>query len=229
MKINIIYGSDNADKAKGIGVVIDVFRAFSTACYLFQAGAKEIIPVKTVSEAYQLKKKNPHYVFIGEQNGKKIKGFDLGNSPFEIKNTTLDLKGKTFIHLTTCGTIGLKNATNCTGVITAAFVNISAIARFIRQKNLPVISLICTGTNSQSKDLDEDHLCALYLIHLLRKKQTDSKKVFDYLKKSPFSSHFFYKEVKSHPEEDFYYCLDFDRFDFVLKLDYQGKLKKLLV
>ena len=226
MTIKIIYGADNAHKARGLGVVIDVFRAFSTACYVIQKGAKAIIPVKTTQEAFSLKKQNPAYILMGEQNGKKINGFDLGNSPLEIKRTKLNLKDKTIVHLTSCGTKGLKNATNCDQIITASFVNTNSIVKYIKRKNPDTVSFICTGTSPETKDLDEDHLCALYLKNLLQGKNQDFKKIFDYLKNSRFASHFFDKKITSHPEEDFYYCMDLNRFDFVLKLNSQGALKK---
>ncbi len=227
MTVKIIYGADNAHKAQGVGVVIDVFRAFSTACYVVQKGAKAIIPVKTVEEAFSLKKQNPAYILMGEQNGKIIDGFDLGNSPLEIEKTKFSLKDKTVVHLTTWGTKGLKNATNCDAVITASFVNASAVVRFILERKPAIVTLICTGTNSKTKDMDEDHLCALYIKDLLQRKERDFKKIFDYLKSSRFASHFFDKKVTSHPEEDFYYCMDLDRFNFVLKLNPQGMLKKV--
>ena len=39
MKIEILELVEGAQKAKGMTVIIDVFRAFSVACYAFDAGA----------------------------------------------------------------------------------------------------------------------------------------------------------------------------------------------
>jgi len=227
MTIEIIYGANSARKARGLGVVIDVFRAFSTACYAFQAGARAIIPAKDLNEAYRLKKDNPSFVLMGEQDGRTPQGFDLGNSPLKIKKIHRDLKGKTIIHLTSCGTKGLKNAINCTERITAAFVNVSAVAQFIAKRRPAIVSLICTGTNPDSKNMDEDHLCALYLRNLLRGKKEDFKQIVSQLRTSRFASYFFDEKVTSYPKEDFYYCLDLDKFDFVLKFTPQKILKRV--
>lgn len=45
MEINILQLVEGAKQAKGIVVVIDVFRAFSTAIYAVGNGAEKIIPV----------------------------------------------------------------------------------------------------------------------------------------------------------------------------------------
>jgi uncharacterized membrane protein len=57
MKIEILEFVDGARNAKGVAVIIDVFRAFSVACYAVDAGAVRIIATSEVSEAFKLKKK----------------------------------------------------------------------------------------------------------------------------------------------------------------------------
>ena len=109
MKVEILEFVDGAKKARGVAVIIDVFRAFSVACYAFDSGASGIIATAGVDEAFQLKYKYSNSVLAGERDEKKIPGFDFGNSPTEILQA--DLRGKTVIHTTTAGTQGLINAT----------------------------------------------------------------------------------------------------------------------
>ncbi len=90
MQIDILQLTEGAKKAKGTTVVIDVFRAFSTACYLMAAGASRIIPVEQVEEALALKEQIPDALLLGERNEKKVAGFDFGNSPTHI--AALDLR-----------------------------------------------------------------------------------------------------------------------------------------
>ena len=46
-----------AQEAQGVTVIVDVFRAFSTACYAFDNGIKRLIDVATPAEAFALKDK----------------------------------------------------------------------------------------------------------------------------------------------------------------------------
>lgn len=43
MKVEILEFVEGARKAKGVAVIIDVFRAFSVGCYAFDAGAVRLI------------------------------------------------------------------------------------------------------------------------------------------------------------------------------------------
>ena len=213
MIINTIYGAHNASKARGLTVVIDVFRAFSTACYIFGNGAKSMIPVETIEEAFQLRKEHPEYILVGERNGAIIPGFDYGNSPFEL--LTCDFLGKTIIHTTTMGTRGLVNAKKATELLTGSFVNAGSIIRHIKQKNPKEISLVCTGT-PDSKILNEDALFAIYISNELRNKPNNFQHMKESLRAPEFSSWFFDPAITSHPLEDFDLCLSLNRFNFIL-------------
>ena len=70
MHIVILDLIEGAKQARGLTVIIDVFRAFSTACYVVRNGASEIIPVGDVELAYQLKEENSDCVLMGERKGK---------------------------------------------------------------------------------------------------------------------------------------------------------------
>ena len=93
MKIEILEFVEGAQKGKGLTVIIDVFRAFSVACYAYDAGAARIIATGEVKDAFELKKKYRNSVLVGERDEKKIEGFDFGNSPTEIIKA--DLNGET--------------------------------------------------------------------------------------------------------------------------------------
>ena len=82
MKVEILEFVEGARKAKGVTVIIDVFRAFSVACYAFDAGACRIIATSEVSDAFQLKKKYKNSVLVGERDEKKIEGFDFGKQSY---------------------------------------------------------------------------------------------------------------------------------------------------
>jgi len=70
-----------ARAARGLVVVIDVFRAFSVAAHAFARGARTIIPVADIADARELKRLHPHWLLIGERHARPLPGFDAGNSP----------------------------------------------------------------------------------------------------------------------------------------------------
>lgn len=71
-KINVLHLIEGAKKAEGLTVIIDVFRAFSLECYLYDMGVKEIRPVGTVEEAISLKNMVSDSILIGERHGKNV-------------------------------------------------------------------------------------------------------------------------------------------------------------
>lgn len=70
MDIQILQLIEGAKLARGITVIIDVFRAFSVEAYLFERGAECIIPVGDKEFAYKLKKENPKFLLVDERHGK---------------------------------------------------------------------------------------------------------------------------------------------------------------
>lgn len=224
MKINILHLIEGARQAYGLTVIIDVFRAFSLACYIADNGAKEIITVGDIDTAYSLKKKHSEYILIGERNNKKMPGFDFGNSPFQVKD--FDFSGKTVIHTTSAGTQGISNALNADEIITGSFVNAQAIIHYINEKNPKELSLVCMGYSAKYQT-EEDTFCAEFIKNGIEKKESD----FDMMKKiirKTSGSRFFIPEMQEHcPQEDFFMCLDLNRFNFILSVKKTSGLTKL--
>jgi len=202
-------------KANGLTVIIDVFRAFTTAAYAFNNGAKKIIPVGKLEDAFKLKKENPDFVLMGERNGIKPKGFDYGNSPFQIEN--VDFTGKTIIITTSSGTQGVVNAKDANEIILGNFVNIQEIINHIKRKNPEIVTLVAMG-DSGIKIADEDELCGQYIKKSLEGKTMDFDEIKDYLKNYKGSQKFFDKNDPHHLEEDFYCALDINKFNFIMKI-----------
>ena len=55
--VNILHLIEGAKQAKGLTVIIDVFRAFSLECYLYGMDVKQIRPVGTIEEAFSLRQR----------------------------------------------------------------------------------------------------------------------------------------------------------------------------
>jgi 2-phosphosulfolactate phosphatase len=216
MEINILQLLDGARQAEGLTVIIDVFRAFSLACYVMDNGAKEILPVGNISDAYELKKANPGYILIGERNEQVPEGFDFGNSPTHILHR--DFTGKTVIHTTSAGTQGLVNAKNANERITGSFINAPAIVRYIEKQNPSIVSLVCMGYSMQFPT-EEDTFCAEYIKASLEHKQVDFQAMKEMIRNTSAKRLFATENQAFSPASDFELCTDLGRFNFVLKLE----------
>ena len=85
MDINILSLSNGAKIAKGITVIIDVYRAFTTQSFAFENGIKEILNVSEIEQALNMREKGFADYCMGEIGGIRPDNFDFGNSPFDLK------------------------------------------------------------------------------------------------------------------------------------------------
>lgn len=216
MKIEISEFVEGARQARGLAVIIDVFRAFSVECYASDSGAIKIIATGEVSRAFELKNNYRLAVLAGERDERKIKGFDFGNSPTEILKA--DLSGKILIHTTTAGTNGLVSAENAEAIISGSFVNAEAVARYIRGTGIKQVSLVAMGYRAK-ESTDEDLLCAEYIKSLLDGKEEDFEKRISDLRFTSGKRFFEPGNIDFSPPTDFFLCTMINRFNFVLKAE----------
>jgi 2-phosphosulfolactate phosphatase len=219
MKFKILEFVEGAKLAREVAVIIDVFRAFSVACYASDAGAKSIIATGSVENAIQLKAAYPNAILAGERDEKKIEGFDFGNSPTEIIQE--DLSGKTFIHTTTAGTQGLVNAIQADIVVTGSFVNARAVAEYIKTLNPSIVSLVAMGYRA-SESAEEDLMCAEYIIDLLSGTSVVTDEKISSLMNTSGKRFFNPANSAFSPPSDFFLCTMRDRFNFVLRAERRG-------
>ena len=216
MNIQILEMIEGARQAKGLTVIIDVFRAFSLECYLMAKPPAQLCPVGAKETAYAWKEKHPEAVLIGERHGVILPGFQYGNSPSQTADA--DLEGKTLIHTTSAGTQGIVNASGATEILTGSLVNAAAIARYIKASDAEEVSLVAMGWEGK-EEAPEDVLCARYIKSLLEGTSMDMEKELSMLRETPSGAKFFKSETQDvFPERDYWMCTDVDRFDFVLKV-----------
>jgi len=217
IKINILHFIEGARKARGVAVIIDVFRAFSFECYAIHNNAKRIIPIASKDLAYELKQKTPDYLLAGERKGVMPPGFDYGNSPTQIEH--VDLSDKVIVHTTSAGTQGLANARSAHEILTGSLVNAKATAAYIKKRHFGQVSLVCMG-NEGVRPAAEDELCAEYMKALLEDRSMDLSEQIENLKTAGGERFFDSLRSDVFPERDFYLCTALNKFDFVLKFDY---------
>lgn len=217
MNIRILQLVEGAQKARGLTVIIDVFRAFTVEAWMSHNHAAAILPVGDIQSALDYRAAHPGTLLCGERGGRMIEGFDFGNSPSVLEHA--DLTGKTVVHTTSAGTQGIANANGADEIIGGALVNASAIARYIRQKNPDDVSLVCMGLAGK-EETEEDTLCARYIKSLLEDQPLeDLPAEIDMLKRTSGAKFFDAEQQDVFPEADFHLSTQIDRFHFILRYD----------
>lgn len=205
-------------------VVIDVLRATSTILTALENGARSVVPVEDMGAAGKIAiNLDPSsYILCGEKDGKKIDGYELGNSPFEYSNEVVS--GKTLILNTTNGTKTLVRCMHGAKVYIASFLNVKAVCEHLKH-DTNEISIVCSGWKGRLSL--EDVLCAGYIVNEVYGGEIpadakDGAKVAmglferfhnDLLPTIHATNHA-KRLIGLGFEEDIAYCCEIDKFDF---------------
>ena len=209
---------EGAQTARGIAVIIDVFRAFTCAPLLFSFGIRKSILVSTPEEAFAHRQKNEEFILVGEVDGIPIDGFDLGNSPSEIlKRGASFFKGKTVVQRTSAGVQGVLAALDVADeVLPASYTLAKATLRYIQSKQPPRVSLVAMGW-AMKQPAPEDEWCARYISHLLGVNDYDHNTALTEILFNKTAQKFFDPRKPHFPPEDPVMCLQLDVYNFVLR------------
>ena len=170
--MDIVMGSllRGAQETKGTAVIVDVFRAFTTAAIAFSRGAYKVILVAEVDEALDLRRRGLGDLCMGEVAGIRPEGFDFGNSPFELSQA--DVRGKTLIQSTRAGTVGVAAARNADRIYAGSLVIAEATVKAVLKGSPDTVSIVAIGAEGRERS-DEDEQCALYMRNLLEGRRPD--------------------------------------------------------
>jgi 2-phosphosulfolactate phosphatase len=174
MEVHLASLISGAKTARGTVVIIDVFRAFTTAAVAFSRGARRIIMVDTLAKALSLRSAGLGDYCIGERHGARPAGFDFGNSPSVLAHA--NIAGKTLIQTTSNGTAGIVSARHGERVYAAALVNAEATVQAILRRAPAIVTLVAIGRGALTR-ADEDEICALYLRSRLQGRKPDADAV----------------------------------------------------
>ncbi|HEY9007085.1 MAG TPA: 2-phosphosulfolactate phosphatase [Ohtaekwangia sp.] len=184
-------------------VVVDIFRATSCMTTAFAHGIASITPFAKLEDCLSLKTKG--YYTAGERDGKKVDGFDLGNSPFEYMEDKL--KGQKIAFTTTNGTQAIAKSAGAKEIIIGSFLNLSAVVNYLLKGDNNVL-VVCAGW--KGKVNLEDTLFAGALVELLKEHtQPDCD--------APVAAQHLYNAAKN------------DLFDFLKDASHVKRLAKLNV
>lgn len=212
MRVFLTQGLEGARQAKGLAVVIDVFRAFTTACFVHASGG-EILAVAAEDPARALAGTLPGSLLMGERDCVPLPGFDFGNSPALVEGR--DLSGRTVVFTTSAGTQGLAEASGAEEIVTGSFVNARAVVEHIRARDPETVTLVALGESGLWPS-PEDTMCAIYIKNELEGFPNSFETLARYLRDVPSAAKFLDPDKDYAPARDLDLCLDLDRFGFVL-------------
>jgi 2-phosphosulfolactate phosphatase len=215
MEIRIDSLLCGAERATGVVVIIDVFRAFTTAAVALARGASKIVMVSSVAEALALRSTGIGQLCMGEVQGRAPAGFDLGNSPFAASQAHVD--GMTIIQRTSAGTQGVVSARRSNQLYCGSLVTAKATARAILKHSPQRTTLVAMGDNGVTRG-DEDELCAIHLRNLLEGRPSHGRGIREVVLAGARIADF-YNPAKPHLHPgDVEIALDVDRYDFAVRI-----------
>ena len=165
-----------------------------------------------VEDAFALRRRWPDALVMGEVDGRRVAGFDFGNSTSAIARA--DLRGRRLIQRTSAGTQGVVAAEGADEIVLGSFVCAAAIVRHVRARQPAVLSLVAMGVGA-TRPAPEDEACADLLEARLRGEPIDEPGLLARLE-SGDAGHRFEEDSEDFPRADVAHCLRLDVFDFVL-------------
>lgn len=200
-------------------VVVDILRATSCMTTALAHDIESIATFAKLEDCLDMKRKG--FFTAGERDGKKVDGFDLGNSPFEYMDPAL--KGKKIAFTTTNGTQAIAKSAGANHIIIGSFLNLTAVVSHLKKLDENIL-IVCAGW--KGKVNLEDTLFAgaliekldgsvtlscdapLAALHLYRQAKHD---MADFLKNSSHVQ----RLAKLNIQKDILFCLTPDQYTVV--------------
>lgn len=196
-------------------IVIDVFRAFTTACYVLARSPKHYMLDNKSKVITRLASIYPNSLLIGKPEKNSYLTYDIPNSPTRTKE--VDITHKTVLHRTEAGAKGilqaLKHPSNI--VFAASFVNADATANYLKRLKINNINILPMGHEATTPSLEDD-ICAKYIQSCLRNEKMHLASFLPAILEGA-GRYFFGDDQWQYPREDFALCLSVKRFNFAIQ------------
>lgn len=198
-------------------VVVDVWRSFTTAAYVFAAGARDILVAASTEEAMALRSRFPQAVLMGmgKLGGEPAAGFDYGNSPAEVRGYAW--RDRRIIQCTPNGTPGLVRSVNAQTLVAGSLVCARATVSYLKRQAPERVTFVCT------EDGIADQACAEYMTALLHEEQPKTDVMLSAIRAAGLehahaliSRGVLTESQGCRLEADLNCCLELDRFDFAM-------------
>jgi 2-phosphosulfolactate phosphatase len=196
----------------GPAIVIDTFRAFTTAAFLLGRGVDRIVLAETLDEARRRSLSITSSILCGEEGGRRPDDFDLGNSPVEAERYE-DPQGRTVVMRTSAGTRSVVSAirSGANPVYAASLVVAEATASAVRDEAKVVI--VASGLSGVTIADEDEETADLVAARLLE--QPDDPDRLTRIKSGTGAN-----RLRTTPwidPEDLERCLEIDRFGFAMR------------
>ncbi|MCE5318815.1 MAG: 2-phosphosulfolactate phosphatase [Parachlamydia sp.] len=201
-----------------VTVVIDVFRSFTTACYILKDNPRSYKLAETCTTISRLAREVLQPVLIGKPEPGSNFVYTIPNSPARVRD--LNVSDKHVLHRTTAGAKGVLLAKGADMILVAGFINAEATAVFIRKLYQPVVTYMPMGHEGTTPSMEDD-LCSNYIQALINGKKIDLQPFIPKLKEGP-GKYFFGEDQWQYPKDDFDLCLERGRFIFAIQAIVEG-------
>lgn len=203
-----------------VTIVIDVFRAFSTACHILNHNPSQYFFAPYCHTADHLHHIYPNAILIGKPEIGSTLRYHAPNSP--QRSRALSLESQVVIHRTQAGATGVIDALTRPNelVLACGFTNALATAHLLQRLEIDQLTIRAMGHEATSPSIEDD-VCADYLQALIDNAPFDPTRHFDAIKKSS-GAYFFSDDQAQYPKEDFEHCLSLNTFDFAIQAQSHG-------
>jgi 2-phosphosulfolactate phosphatase len=206
-----------ASQSKDARAVIDVFRAFTTACHVMDFSPSAYYMTSSGSTVSRLQKENPGAILVGKPDIGEECAYDAPNSPTLVGR--LAISGKVVIHRTKSGAHGAVMFSQSGPAIGVCFSNLSASARWLKATGGGV-QIIPMGLGMHLPT-PEDELCKNELEKALSGQCPTVAGHKEGLRLTTGRCFFEWRQDE-YPASDFEHCLRLDRHDFALVISSLG-------
>ena len=195
-------------------IVIDTFRAFTTAAFLLDRGVDRIVLVETLNEARDRSRSTPDSILCGEEEGRRPDDFDLGNSPVETERHP-DPADRVVVMRTSSGTRSVVSAlrSGADPVYAASLVVAGATASAVRDRTH--VTIVASGLSGVTIADEDEETAGLIEDRLLR--QLDDPYRIDRIRSGTGA-----ERLSTTPwidPSDLDRCLEVDRFNFAMQVE----------
>lgn len=196
-------------------IVIDVFRAFSAACYILAGSPASYFLATNTSTIMRLANKFSDAILVGKPEIGCELQYDVPNSPTRIK--ALDLKNRVILHRTEAGAKGVMRALEDSKslVFAASFLNADATVKELKRLKISNIKLQPMGHEGKTPTLEDD-VCAQYIEALFDGKVIDVNEYYAEIRNDA-GKYFFQDDQWQYPSQDFDCCLQLKLCQFAIQ------------